>query len=199
MAQAAKQDAEHELQREQARYQRLGIERRNLEQANANTANAAQQLADIAQQADALLPQIESARMLDQSRRSTFIKTQQSLEEQQFELRQLTRRRSVVERSYISHKNQAGTAVAGASLQQRHALADLGRAVLKARGRTPVNDSTLDELVQYDDAIATLWMREQVYLNALESYDRQAVRRGLLLSGAFLILFLGSFAWRLFS
>jgi hypothetical protein len=198
-AQAALQDAELNLKREQARYQRLGIERRNIEQADTGSETAAARVAEISQQAEALLPQIESARLLDQSRRAAMTVAQRSIEEKQSELGQLTRRKSVLNRSYTSQVNQASAAMSGASLQQRRALADLGRAVLQARGRTPVDESTLDELVRYDDAIATLWMREQVYLSALESYDRHAVRRGLLLAGTFLILFIGSFVWRLLS
>lgn len=70
------------------------------------------------------------------------------------------------------------------------------RAILAARGRTPVDDETLDELVQFDETIATFRLRQQAYLAALQSYQRTTVRRGLVLAAVVIGLMVVALAGR---
>ena len=94
---------------------------------------------------------------------------------------------------------QASLAAKTAVERQKKALADLGRAILAANGRIAVDDATLNELSRHDESVGTLWLRQQVYLQALNSFDREAARRGTAVAVAVLAVFVLAFVWRLVS
>ncbi len=195
-AQQALGSAETDLQREQARIQRLKIERRNIEQVPGKNPNKERRLAELSQQATALLPTADACNGLVQSRRTELKQAEAQVAQKQSELANLKLRRTALERSMNSSVTSASTAMTQACEQQTTVLADLGRAILQTKGQVPVADAPLDELMHYDDAVTTLCQRKRLYLAALESYDHGAVKRGLQVTALVVALLVIACLWR---
>jgi len=192
------EDAKISLRREQARHQRLGIEQRNIEQASPPGSPPAARIVELVQQAEALGPQIKLAQDKVNSARTALEETTTAIEERTSQVRELEHRKDLLIRSLSSQLRQVSAAADGAIERQRKAWADLGRAILAARGRIAVNDATLREVARHDEAVATVWRREQVYTLALDNFDKAAVKRGIGLALAFLAVIVITMAWRLF-
>lgn len=195
-AQQALGNAEMDLQREQARIQRLGIERRNIEQMHCNDPNKEQHLAELSQKATALLPTADKCHGSVQSRRLELTQAEVIVRQKQSELANLKLRRTALEQGRTSSVTRASGAMTQACEQQAAVLADLGRAILHTKGQVPVADAPLDELVHFDDTVATLCQRKRLYLAALESYDRKAVKRGLQIAALVVALLFIGCLWR---
>ena len=69
------EDAEISLKREQARLQRIGIERRNIEQANPQSSQALARLEELQQESESLIPKLKR-------RKTTLIQLVPHLEKQ---------------------------------------------------------------------------------------------------------------------
>jgi hypothetical protein len=197
-AQVALDEAELGLQRQQARVQRLGIERRNLEQSQLDEQHKQEKLAALSEQAASLMPGVDTGRVAVQSRRTQRMQLEATAAQKQSEIDNLRSRRAAVERELGAHLDSAGAAVANAHCARTAALADLGRGILLAQGGVPVSDAQLTELVRFDDAVAALCHREHLYRGALVNYDRAAVKRGLQLSALVLLLLVTWCVWRAF-
>jgi len=195
-AQQALGNAEMDLQREQARIQRLGIERRNIEQAPGNDPNKGRRLAELSQQATALLPAADACQVSVQSRRMELTRTEAAVGQKQSEMANLKLRRTTLERDRKSSVTGASSAMTQACEQQAAVLSELGRAILQTKGQVPVAGAPLDELVHYDDTVTTLCQRKRLYLAALESYDRRAVKRGLQVTALVVALLVIACLWR---
>jgi chromosome segregation ATPase len=187
-AQQALDSAEIDLQRKQARIQRLGIERRNIEQVPGNDPNKARHLDELSEQATALLPAADACHVSVQSRRVELTQAEAMVGQKQSEMTNLKLRRTALERGLNSSVTGASTAMTQACEQRAAVLADLGRAILQTKGQVPVADATLDKLVHYDDAVIALCQRKRLCLAALESYDRRAVKRGLQVTALVVVL-----------
>jgi hypothetical protein len=190
-------EAEIALKREQARLQRLGIEQRNLEQPGPQGTPARARLEELAEQAEAMLPRIDLAQTSANSARAALDATASAIKEKSSHVRELQRRKELVVRALSSQSRRVVQVTDGANERQRKALADLGRAILAARGRIAVDDTALVEIARHDEAVATIWRRQQVYSLALASFDQAAVRRGTRLAIGLLALVLVLFVWRL--
>ncbi len=191
------EQAQLNLKREQARLQRLGIERRNIEQTGAQDAATQAKLDAIRRQSEALSPQVESARSAVVASRSALDQVSAQVHGVKLRQRELERRRDRLIHSLSSQMRQASKAADTAVARKNQALADLGRAILAASGRIAVQESVLEELTKHDETVAALWLRQQVYLRALENYDHAAVRRGTAIFVTILATFLLAFVWRL--
>ena len=191
------EEAEIALRREQARLQRLGIERRNIEQANPPGSPVLTRLDELDGQVQLLGPKIVLAQESAKSVRVALDETTSAIEEKTAQIRELKHRRDLLGRLLASQMRQVSEAADGATDRQRQALADLGRAILAARGQIPVNDATLGEVARHDEAVATIWRREQLYVLALANFDKAAARRGTRLALAFLALIVLFLVWRI--
>lgn len=189
-------DAEVNLKREEARLQRLGIEQRNIEQAENQDPQALARLQELQHQAEALIPQIDKANNAEQASRTSLKEAGAEVDQVHFHLQELQRRKDLLGQSLTVRVREASLATHGAVQQRRAALADLGRAVLSANGRVAIDDATLDELLRHDDSVAALWLRHQVYLLAFDSYDRDATKRGIIIVVVLGALLLLAIVWR---
>jgi chromosome segregation ATPase len=199
LAQQAEQqceDAEMGLKRELARVQRLRIEQRNLEQADAPQANEPSSLEDLKAQIEALSPRIETAQRAERASRQALQKARSAVDQLKAQVTELERRKGVVGRSLSVQVEEASSFANTAAKQQHKALANLGRTLLAANGRIPIDDATLDELLHHDDTVKELWLRHELHLKALSNYDRAAARRGLLVLIALVALMLLTFIGR---
>ena len=190
------EDAQLNLKRELARLQRLAIERRNIEQAGAQDPEAAAKLEALSQQEAGLVPQIDAAKATAAARRTALDGIDSEAAQVQAHMRELQRRKGQLLRSQAAQLQKATSAADFAVARKRSALADLGRAILAAKGRIAVEPAALKELTKHDASVNALWSRQQVYLQALDSYDRDAVRRGTTIVIAFLAVLLLGIAWR---
>jgi chromosome segregation ATPase len=189
-------DAQVNLKREQARLQRLGIEQRNIEHEDKKDPQALARLQELQRQAGALIPQIDRAHNAEHASRATLKEANAEVDPVQFQLQELQRKKDLLGRSLSVRVREASLATHDAVQQRRAALADLGRAVLWANGRVAIDDVTLDELMRHDDSVAALWLRHQVYLLAVDNYDRNATRRGLVIAVALGALLALAILWR---
>jgi aminoglycoside/choline kinase family phosphotransferase len=119
--------------------------------------------------------------------------------QKQSELDNLRLRRTAVERELATRLDSAGTALTKANSERIAALADLGRGILLTRHQVPIDERHVTELLRFDDAVAALFQREQLYAAAIANYDRAAVKRGIQLTGLVLLLLLVWCAWRIFA
>ena len=195
-AQRKYDDAQVNLKREQARLLRLGIEQRNIEQANNQDPQALTRIQELQQQAEALIPQIEKAQNTEQASRATLKDACTEVDQAQFQFQELQCRKDLLGRALSVRVREAVLATHDAVKQRRVALADLGRSILWANGRVAIDDALLDELLRHDDSVAALWLRHQVYLRALDSYDRDATKRGLAIAVALAALLVLAILWR---
>ncbi len=191
------EQAEITLKREQARLQRLGIERRNLEQAGPPGSPTSAHLAQIAEQAEALVPHIDLAQNSINSARAAMAVNATAIDETSSHIRELQHRRDLRGRSVTSQLRQVARAADGATERQRKALADLGRSILSAQGRIAVDDATLGEIARHDEAVATIWRRQQVYSLAFANFDSASAKRGARLAIAILGFLVAFIVWRL--
>jgi hypothetical protein len=63
--------------------------------------------------------------------------------------------------------------------QQRDALAEVARAVLSARGSIAVSEPMLDALRRHDKSVEAAALRLETHLRALDAYDRERVKQGV--------------------
>ncbi len=189
-------DAQLNLRREQARLQRLGIERRNIEQALGQDPTAAAKLEALRQQEEGLTPQVDAARAAAAASGAALDGVNVEAEQINSQTRELQRRKDLLLRSQSIQLRQASVAADTAVARKNKALADLGRAILAANGRIAVDETALKELTRHDEAVNALWLRQQVYLQALDGYDRDAVRRATTIAVVCFALLVLAIVWR---
>lgn len=193
----AYENAEISLKREQARLQRIGIKQRNVEQSILQGEQASARLQELQRQSESLLPQIEAAQVHVISISATLKQASLKIDRLKSQIWELQRRRSLQSRSLSNQLRRASKATESAIEEQKRALADLGRAILAANGRIAVDDATLNQLSRHDESVGTLWLRKQVYLQALSSFDRDAAKRGTAIIVTVLAAFVLAFVWKL--
>jgi hypothetical protein len=197
--QTALANAELNLHREQARVQRLGIERRNLDQSQLSEDQKRDRLAELSQKAASLMPAVDTCQLAVQSQRAQRTQIETQVAQKQSEMDNLRLRRAAVERELAARLDSAGTALAKANSERAAALADLGRGILLTRNQVPIDERHVTELLRFDDAVAALFQREQLYAAAMANYDRNAVKRGIQLTGLVVLLLVVWCAWRIFA
>lgn len=183
------EQADLNLKREQARLQRLDIERRNLEQAEAENPELPAKLESHRDQARALAPRIESAERTLSASRSALQHIQASANDSESHARELQRLIEIQARAQSAQLRTVSIQSESAEAKTRAALADVGRAVLASAGRIAVESSMLAELRKHDEEVGRLSLRRQILVHALENYDRPSTKTGLLLIVAAIGLF----------
>jgi enamine deaminase RidA (YjgF/YER057c/UK114 family) len=196
-AQQQFEDAEMALRRVQARLQRAHIEQRNLEQSQAPEGEVNAKLTELQALAESLAPQIAAAERAAADCRRFLGDAGAAVDQIKAQLAEHERTKAGLGRSLSAKIQQASSVAEGAVEQQQKALANLGRAILASCGRVPVDDATLDELVRCDQTIKDLWLRNELYRQALDNYDRAAVKRGIRLMIGLVALVIALFVWRI--
>lgn len=91
---------------------------------------------------------------------------------------QSTERELEALRALGSSGNPRSGKISDADARRRAALSDVGRAVLAARGRVPVEPTTLSQIRVADARVSELWTRSELHLRALDACDADKVRQG---------------------
>jgi hypothetical protein len=166
-------DAERALAREHAKRKRIDIE------ARAGTAlDAATLEARIAEADSAALAVSEQLGLC----RQNLAAAERNREAARLELRRLEdrKKRAGYESAQEQQRVQRELAATQRTLTVKQA--DIGRAVLALRERKYLDDSTRGQLLQHDAEVLSLCTEHQSLMVQLDSFDRQAVRRGLWLA-----------------
>jgi hypothetical protein len=179
------------LRRVEAKHQRIQIEIRGVmdvaRQALGPTggdmpAAQAAQLAELQARATALEPELTHAK-------ASHTAASKEQDQAAADARRLLGQAQKLERQ----KNNAGgtlqkqlsvraASVSEAEKQQREALAEVARAVLLARGTVAVPEPLLQALREHDKAVDALAIRLETLVRALDSYDRERVKQGVIIA-----------------
>ncbi len=178
------------LRRAEAKQQRVQIEirgvmdvaRRALGPAGGDMPTAqAEQLAELQTRAQALEPELAQAR-------ATHAAASKAQDEADAEVRRLLGQIRQVERQKASagsvlekQLSVRAASVSEAEQQRRDALADVARAVLAARGAVAVPQPQLQALRDHEKAVDAAAIRLETHARALEAYERDRVKQGVVL------------------
>jgi len=189
------EQAELNLKREQARLQRLNIERRNLEQSAAMDPELPAKLEALGLQTNSCRPQIEAAERALSAAGAALQHLEASAADSQAHIQELKKLAGTLNRSQSLQLHQVSILAENIEAKKRLALANLGRGVLAGAGRIAVESSTIAELYEHDEEVRRLSLRHQICIGALDNYDRPSVKRGILLIiGAGALFVVGLFA-----
>ena len=189
------EQAEVALKREQARHQRLNIERRNLEQSAAADPELPAKLEALGLQTSSSKPQIEAAERALSASRAALQHIKASADRSQSHVQELKTLEDTLTHSQSLQLRQVSILAENIAAKKHLALASLARGVLAGAERIAVESSTLAELCKHDEQIGALSVRHQICIRAVDNYDRPSVKRGtLLIVGAAALFVVGLFA-----
>ncbi len=166
-------DAERALAREQAKRKRIDIEARADLGVNAATLNT--RIAD----ADRAI--WDASERLELCRQNLSA-AQRKHEAVRLELRRFEDRKDRVGREVSHHQHRVQQDLAAMERLLTQKKADIGRAILALRDRRCIDDPTRELLLHYDAEVLRLATEYQCLLGVMNTFDRQAVKRGLQLS-----------------
>lgn len=178
------------LQRAEARQQRVQIEirgvldvaRRALGPAGGDMPAAqAAQLTELQTRAAALELELSQARAAHAAATQQRDHADVEARRQLADIQKLERQKSAAGRALEKQLSARAAGVSEAEKQRRDALADVARAVLAARGALAVPEPLLQALREHDRAVEALAVRLEVHARALDSYDRERVKQGVIL------------------
>ena len=180
----------NELRRAEAKHQRVQIEIRGvLDVARQALGPAggdmppehAAKLAELQARAAALTPELVQAK----ATHDTATKAQDNAETEvrriQGQIQKLERQKASAGSSLEKQRSVRAESVSEAEKQRRGALAGVGRAVLAARGAVAVPESRLQALRGHDKSVEAAAIRLETHVRALDSYDRERVKQGVIL------------------
>ena len=171
---AVQADREQTLQRLEARHKRGFIEQRALEQRGGEPEQAAR----IRAQQSALLPQLEAAKAAYTSTLRELEVRAQTQRELRYRVNEIERKKRDV-RARFEQRLDVGRKESGATeSRRRRALADLGRAVLAARGGVSIEPNVLARLRDADGAVSRALAESEMRVRALDACDRDKLALG---------------------
>ena len=157
----------------------------------------AAQLATLQQRAEALEPEIAHAR-------EEFEQAQQALNQVRARLgalrqneRQITRKKQAYAGAYQKELSLRSQGLSENEIEQRSALAELGRALLATRDTALVPEAWLERVRQVSDRANKLSARAELQRRAIAAYDAPRARQGVKLACTAALLLLLSFAFKL--
>ena len=98
----------------------------------------------------------------------------------QTQIRKLERQKSGAGDAHGKQLSERAAGVSEAEKQRRDAMAEVARAVLAARGSVAVPEATIAALRQHDATVEAAAVRLETHLRALDSYDRERVKQGVI-------------------
>jgi hypothetical protein len=99
----------------------------------------------------------------------------------QGQVRQVERRKASAGSTLEKQRSVRAQSVSEAEQQRRRAMADVARAVLAARGAVAVPEPRLQALRDHDKTVEAAAIRLETHVRALDSYDRERVKQGIIL------------------
>lgn len=105
---------------------------------------------------------------------------QAEVRRQQGLLQKLERQRASAGSSLEKQLSVRAASVSEAEKQRRDALADVARAVLAARGAVKVPEPRLQALREHDQSVEAAAVRLETHVRALDAYDRERVKQGVI-------------------
>ena len=167
-------EREANVRRADAKLQRVQIEMRAAEAA---------QLAALQQRAEALRPELAQTR-------AEFEHAQQALKQVQARLdtlrqaeRQNARKKQALGGAYQKEVSARAQGLSESEIEQRAALADLGRAMLAARGTVEISADWIERLRYVCERADKLMVRAELQRRAIAAYDVERARQGVKLAG----------------
>ncbi len=189
-ARARADASDNELRRAEAKLKRVQIEIRGTldvaRQAVGPTGGdmppaQAAQLAEQQTRLQALEPEVAGVRASHGSVMAALHAAQGEQRALEGQLGQLTRQKAAASGALEKQLSARAAGVTEAEEQRRQALAEVSRGVLAARGSLGVPEPTLSTLRDLDKRVVTAAVRLETHLRALDSYDRERARQGVLL------------------
>jgi hypothetical protein len=192
LAQNAKEaDAsQNELRRAEAKHQRVQIEirgvldvaRQALGPAGGDLSPAhTAKLSELQERLRGVEPELAKAKSQHAAAEAAEDRAQAEVRRQQGLLQKLERQKLSAGSSLEEQLTVRAASVSEAEKQQRDALADVARAVLAARGAVHVPEARLRSLREHDQSVETLAVRLETHVRALDAYDRERVKQGVIL------------------
>jgi hypothetical protein len=182
--------SDNELRRAEAKHQRVQIEirgvldvaRQALGPAGGDMSPAhTGKLAELEARLQAITPELAQAK-------GAHAAAQAAEEQAKSEVRRIQSQAQKVERQKVSARSSLekqlsvrAASVSEAEKQRRDALAEVARAALAARGAVQVPEPLLQALRGHDKSVETLAIRLETHVRALDSYDRERVKQGVIL------------------
>jgi hypothetical protein len=168
-------DAERTLGREQAKRKRIDIESRAAVSAALDSGTLNVRIADADRAVQAAAEQLEQ-------RRQTLATARQAREAAELEVRRLEDRKQLAQRKSAQATEDARRNVDATERSLLRKKADVGRALLALRDSKYVDPPTIERLLQHDAAVLSSATQYQCLVRAEDGFDRQAVKRGLILA-----------------
>ncbi len=178
------------LRRAEAKQQRVQIEirgvmdvaRQALGPAGGDVPPAqAAQLAELQARARALEPELAQARATHAAASKAQDQADADVRRVLGQIRQVERQKASAGSVLEKQLSVRAASVSEAEKQRRDALADVARAVLAARGAVAVPEPQLQALREHEKAVDALAIRLETHARALDSYERERVKQGVIL------------------
>lgn len=185
---ASKTAAESELRRVEAKHQRVQIEMRGVMDLARQALGPAggdmspehtAKLAELQGRAAALEPDLNQAKAKHASAVSALREAEAEAQRVLSQIHKLDRQKAGAGAALGKQLHERAAGVNEAEKQLRDALAEVARAVLGARGALPVADTTLAALREHDKQVEARATRLEMHVRALDSYDRDRARQGV--------------------
>jgi chromosome segregation ATPase len=186
---ASKTAAESELRRAEAKYQRVQIEIRGVMDLARQVLGPAggdlppeqaAKLAELQARAAALEPELNQTKATHSAAVAALREAEAEAQRVLSQIRQLDRQKAGAGATLGKQLNERAAGVTEAEKQLRDALAEVARAVLGARGALPVPEATLAQLREHDKQVEARATRLEMHVRALDSYDRDRARQGVI-------------------
>ncbi|HKO47894.1 MAG TPA: hypothetical protein VJV79_09235 [Polyangiaceae bacterium] len=205
-AQRQHDDREADAQRANAKWKRVQIEMRALTHVAERKLGApgapnlepeTARLSALQQRAEALLPDVTQARGALEQAKQALAQVQARHAALRQNERQITRKKQALGGAYEKELSARSQGVSELEIEQRAALADLGRAVLAARGKVEVPEAWLVRLRKVSDHADRLLVRAEMQRRAIVAYDIPRARQGVRLACTAVVSLLLLFAFKL--
>lgn len=187
---ATKNACEGELRRVEAKHQRVQIEMRGVmdlarqklgPSGGELPPDLAAKLAELQGREAAIAPDLAQAKAKHDAATTALRDAEAETQRTLAQIRQIDRQKASAGNTLGKQLHERAAGVSEAEKQLRDALAEVARAVLGARGAVPVADATLSELLKHDKLVSERATRLETHVRALDSYDRERVKQGVII------------------
>lgn len=179
----------NELRRAEAKHQRVQIEIRGVldvarqalgpaggDMSPAQTA----QLKELQDRLKSIEPELAQAKSQHGAAQAAEDQAHTEVRRRQGLIQKVERQKASAGSSLEKQLSVRAAGVSEAEKQRRDAMADVARAVLAGRGAVKVPEPLLQSLREHDQSVETLAVRLETHVRALDAYDRQRVRQGVI-------------------
>jgi hypothetical protein len=182
--------SQNELRRAEAKHQRVQIEIRGVLDVARQALGPAggdlspvhtAKLSELQDRLKAIEPELTQAKSGHAAAQAAEEQAQAELRRQQSQIQKLERQKASASSSLEKQLSVRAASVSEAEQQRRNAWADVARAVLAARGAVQVPQPLLQALREHDQSVEMLAVRLETHVRALDAYDGERVKQGVIL------------------